>query len=399
MSKYLVCSLALAALGSAWIGCSGDDAAAPTSSAGPGPGSGGSGATGGAGAGPGGGGSGGAAPCLDAAEHQAVFTIAEPSLCVVAKYDAPFAMGYSIVPSWGYHDGPLTMVQSASPVDEVTLTRWAAPSGAQGSLSSMATVGPVDLSINETTLFMNPAAVDLPFGSWTLVGWAELGSPDGEAILLSNAIPANRYLVAGLYTAVGVADGNGGARLLHQSLTGLEDSMALPTVALWATDICGNAPCGSSVELVADGDASGVVALDSDGNLFATFPTLASDTQVLHGFSGSTVAPGAVATTGDVLFTIAGSGTALAALAPTADGPGLVLLQTFDGMTFMAEDVVAQRYSVAGSSVTPSGTPTPALTMTVAGTAVNLMTDDAGRLWLAVDVDTSTSTFFVLDRR
>jgi hypothetical protein len=36
--------------------------------------------------------------------------------------------------------------------------------------------------------------------------------------------------------------------------------------------------------------------------------------------------------------------------------------------------------------------------MTVPGTPANLMRDDLGRIWLAVDSDVAESTYFVLER-
>jgi hypothetical protein len=150
---------------------------------------------------------------------------------------------------------------------------------------------------------------------------------------------------------------------------------------------------------VSDGNASGVVAVDQDGTVLSTFVDLAADTQTARGFAASTIAPTSVATSGDVLFTIPGSGTALAATAPDGNHPGLLLLQTFDSTTFMSEDILVQPYTVAGDTVAAVGTPTTALSMTVPGTVANLLRDDLGRIWVAVDSDVAESTFFVLQRR
>jgi hypothetical protein len=132
--------------------------------------------------------------------------------------------------------------------------------------------------------------------------------------------------------------------------------------------------------------------------LFTPFPDLAGGTQTLRAFAGAEIAPTAAATPGTVIFTTSGSGTALAAMAPAGDAPGVVFLQVFNGQTFMAEDVMAHDYGVAGGTVTPSGQLATALTMATAGTAVNLMTDADGRLWVAVDTGTDEVTFYVLAR-
>ncbi len=362
-----------------------------------GTGAGGSGAGGMAGMG-GTGGAGGVVTCLDSSEHTDQFAIDEPGLCLVGKHTAPFTMGYSIVPSWGHHGGPLTMVQSTSPVDEITLTRWAVPTTPTGPLTVAETVGPIDLDINQQTLFMNGSAVDLPTNGWTFVGWAAFGATDGEAIMLDQATVATRYNVAGLFAGVGVDDGAGTGRLLHSALTPLDAPTATDGAGLYAADICaGPTPCGEhSVAL--GGDANGPVALDRDGTLFTTFPDLAGGTQTLRAFAGSEIAPAAAATPGTEIFTTSGSGTALAAMAPAGDAPGVVFLQVFNGQTFMAEDVMAHDYAVAGGTVTPSGQLTGALTMATAGTAVNLMTDGDGRLWVAIDTGTDEVTFYVLAR-
>ena len=70
----------------------------------------------------------------------------------------------------------------------------------------------------------------------------------------------------------------------------------------------------------------------------------------------------------------------------------------FNGQTFMTENVMSHDYQVAQGAVAGSGTLTAALTMTTAGTAVNLMTDGEGRLWVAIDSDTEEVTFFVVGR-
>ncbi len=362
-------------------------------------GTGGTGGSGGSVGGSGGSaGGGGAVTCLDSAEHSDQFTIEEPGLCLQAKHEAPFAMGYSIVPSWGRHGGPLTLVQSVSPLDEITLTRWSVPTTATGALTVAETVGPIDLNINQQSLFMNGCAVDLPTSSWTFVGWSAYGTPDGEAIMLDGATVATRWDVAGLYAGAGVDDGAGTSRLLHSSFTPLGAPTATGAAGLYGADICsGPTLCGEQA-MHLGGDATGPVVLDGDGNLFTTFPDLGGGTQALRGFAAAEIAPSATASAGTEIFSTSGSGTALAALAPRGDAPGVVFLQTFNGQTFQAEDVMGHDYEVAQDVVAGSGTLATALTMTTPGTAVHLMSDPLGRLWVAIDTDTAEVTFYVLGR-
>jgi hypothetical protein len=400
----LVASAALAAL-IITTGCGDDETGltttttTSTSTTTSGTGGTGAGGSGGGAAGMGGtGGQGGVATCLPSSEHSDQFAIDEPGLCLVGKHTAPFAMGYSIVPTWGRHDGPLTMVQSLSPVDTITLFRWALPATPTGPLTLSETEGPIDLAINQPSLFMNGAAVDLPSHSWTFVGWAAYGSTAGEAIMVDQAAVAARWNVAGLFAGVGVDDGAGAGRLLHSGLTPLDAPTAADGSGLYAADLCaGPTLCGEhSVAL--GGDATGPVVLDQDGNLFTTFPDLGDGSQKLRGFTSAEIAPAAAATPGAEIFTTSGSGTALAALAPAGDAPGVVFLQVFNGQTFLAENVIARDYDVTGGALTPNGPVATALTMVTAGTAVNLMTDGNGKLWVAIDTGTDEVTFYVLAR-
>src|SRR5690606_1669244 len=109
-------------------GCS-DDETTPgpaTTSAAGGNGAGGAGS---GGALQGGGGSGGgSSSCLASSSHADAFTFEADGLCVVARYEAPFAVASYAPPTWGRHSGPMTLVQGfagADPADEITLTRWA----------------------------------------------------------------------------------------------------------------------------------------------------------------------------------------------------------------------------------------------------------------------------------
>ena len=384
-------------------GCDDDDPSNPTTTTTQGVGGNGSGGSGSGATGPGAGG-GGASTCLPASEHEAVFSIADPSLCVVASYRAALRVGLdpntfqSIVPTWGRHDGPLTMEQTldnGTPQNEIRLARWMVPGSSSGDFADPMIEGPITPSATATNPFINPAAVDLPFSNWTAVGWASFGQPDGEAIMLSGTTVAQSFPVAGLYSLAGTDP-----RIFHASLTGFEDPMAAPSVGVYATDICGMAPCAASVLLHAEGDASGPVALDQDDNLFALLPDLALGEQALRAWEATTIAPQRAAAAGDELSTLPGSGFTLAAIAPIEGSAGYVFLQPFDGTTFELGDVMRQRYRIEGTTVVAEGALAAALTLTTAGAEVTLMSAPDHRLWVATVTSESPveSTFFVVAR-
>ena len=90
---------------------------------------------------------------MAASEHEGVFTLDVPELCLVAKYDAPFAAASYAPPTWGRHGGPLTLAQAyngPTPTDELTLTRWAVPTEATGTLTTMEVVGPFNAGVTAT---------------------------------------------------------------------------------------------------------------------------------------------------------------------------------------------------------------------------------------------------------
>ncbi|HZO13391.1 MAG TPA: hypothetical protein VFB62_09025, partial [Polyangiaceae bacterium] len=365
MKQFLFACVTLAL----FVGCDDDETSNPTTTTttsavgGNGSGGSGSGATG-----PGAGG-GGASVCLPASEHEAIFTIADPSLCVVATYRAALRVGLdpntfqSIVPSWGRHDGPLTMEQTfdnGTPQNEIVLSRWMVP-GSGGDFGDPMIEGPIAPSATATNPFINPVAADLPFSNWTAVGWASFGQSDGEAIMLSGTTVAQRFSVAGLYAMAGT-----NPRIFHASLTGFEDAMATPSAGVYATDICGMAPCAASILLHAQGDASGPVALDQDDNLFALLPDIALGEQALRAWEASSIAPQRAAQAGDELATLPGSGSSLAAIAPIEGSAGYVFMQPFDGTTFELGDVMRQRYRIEGTTVVAEGALAVALTLTTA---------------------------------
>ena len=378
-----------------------------TGHGGQGNGSNGGGGAGGQGGATGGGGSGGQGQggCLDPSIHASAFTLDETSLCVVAAYDIPLHLGFdfttfvSIVPSWGRQDGPLTMVQTydaGTPIDEITLTRWQAPSGSSGPLAASDTVGPLTLGTSDPNPYLNPAAVDLPLLGWTAVGWASFGGTAGQLLLLSGATVDQVWPVEGMFAVTGVSAG--GDRLVLSALSPL-DAPGAGAAGLYYADVCaGPVLCGGAAATTG-GDASGVISTDAAGNLFATFPDIGGGSQTVYGYHPSEIAPGVDAQgAGTQVLSTSGSGTALAALAPSADDDGYLLLQPFDGVNFVNLDVVVQRYSASADAVSAVGSATTALTMTTPGTEVTLMADDADQVWVGVADGDGSSTFYVVAR-
>src|SRR5690606_14523186 len=153
----------------------------------------GAGGTGAGGAGTGGlEGGGGATSCLPASSHTDVFTLAA-DLCVVATYEAPFAVASYAPPSWGRHDGPMTLVQAfagADPADEITLTRWGVPAEG-GALSVTETVGPLGVGASPMAYFAS-IATDLPGTPWTVVAYADTTFA-GELVALDGDTVADRW--------------------------------------------------------------------------------------------------------------------------------------------------------------------------------------------------------------
>ena len=384
----------------ALLGC-GDGLGEPTPGTG---GNGGKGATtggGGTGAGGSSAGGNGAGGCLSSSEHDAVFSIDIDGMCLVAKYDIGLHLGLDpntytlVVPRWGRHGGPLTIEQAYAnglPTDEVTLKRWALPAEPTGTAYVQEQIGPLSLGASESSPYLNPAAIDLPFNDWTIVAYDVFNQPAGEAFALDGSTIEQTFDVNGMFSAVGVSSGNTN-RILHASGSPLA-SPGTDSKGLYAAEICSGATACNPVTVHEEGDVGGPLTLDADGNLFAVFPNLANTTQTVRGFSAAEVAPMATATAGNELATLAGSGIALAALAPGSSGEGIVLFQALDD-SFTLQDPVAQRFTVSGDQVLPEGVPVTAFTMAVAGTEITLMSDDQDRLWVGVANGVDSSLYVI----
>ncbi|KYF92063.1 hypothetical protein BE18_07835, partial [Sorangium cellulosum] len=111
------------------------------------------------------------------------------------------------------------------------------------------------------------------------------------------------------------------------------------------------------------------------------------------------IARGAGSTEGDVLFSLPGSGTSLAALAPEQGAPGLVVFQPSDPATYEALAPVAVATSDDGGRMRAEGAPAPLVELATAGTLLSLFTDDANRLWIGGPLPDGGFLFAVAVRR
>jgi hypothetical protein len=358
---------------------------------------GGAGATGGGGEG----GGAGASPCLPASAHEALFTIADPAYCAVALYESPLELGYSVVPTWGRHGGLLTMIAHAT--GDVTISRWQTPEGSGGALVEETENVPGAVAPQG---FASAQIVDLPFFGWSVLGWSG-AFPDtqGELVLVEDGAVAARFDVNGLFSLATLAGSEPDTgRVFYSGLSAVEEPAGAKN-GLYLTEACGTdaSPTLATTQsqgcfgglLEGWGDASGPIALDADGNLFAVHASF-DGTQEAKGWAAAQLAPGVMISPGASTFMMPGFGGPLAALAPAAPHAGALLFQPSDPTTFEPLDVVVQSYSVGAGGVTPAGSPTPLLDVP-AGVAVALVADDQHRVWVGVPTAEGT-TFVVLAR-
>jgi hypothetical protein len=329
-----------------------------------------------------------------------MFTIDDAAFCAVAVYTADEAL--SSQPSWGSHDGPLTMVADAMG-GGVTLERWTAPAGAMGMLTKTTTHVAAGVP---SGAYLNAQANDLPFFAWTAISWTGPGTTTtGPIALIAGGAVATTYTANGPYWLAGVSGGASPGRLLFTGLSPLGTPMT-DTNGLYAADACSapmpelgaGAGCAASQLIDAWNEDSGPIALDKNGNALVVLTSATAGTQEARGYAAAQIARGAPAVTGATLFTVDGYSGSLAALAPTAGAPGLVVFEPFDAATFFALDVIQQGYTVTGDVVAASGTPATLLTVpTMMMTGPSFMTDATDRLWVAV-TGTATTTYVVLQR-
>ena len=360
-------------------------------------------ASGGAGGQPAGGAGGqsvGGAPgaCLDPSMFSSNFAIADSSFCAVALYAAPESIAYQ-VPTWGSHGGPL-VVQPATGTG-ATLERWTAPTtGTTGTMTVQTTT--VAAALPAST-FLGAQALDLTFFGWTAISWTN-PFPDstGQFEMVASGAVATSYMLNGPYGVAAVPAASSLGRLLYTGLSPL-GVPATSVAGLYAADACSSpaqalgtgTDCSASALVAAWGDSTGPIVTDSNGDAFAVMPTIATGMQEARGFLASSIARGAAATAGVSLFTMTGSAVALAALAPSAGDPGLVIFQP-DDSSFTPIDVVEQKFTTSNGLVA-MGTPTKLLSV-ASGQGLSFLVDGSQRLWVAVSGASST-TYIVLARQ
>ncbi|WP_437605980.1 hypothetical protein WMF20_33700 [Sorangium sp. So ce834] len=340
--------------------------------------------------------------CLDARSHGAPFSLVDPAWCAVAVYTTDEEIGFASV-TWGRHGGPMFARSDAGGAAEIV--RLTPPEGADGELAAASTT--IDAGVPDGA-FLGAQAVDLPFFGWTALSWTS-AFPDtlGEVILIEDRAVravAERYEVNGFFAAAAVE-----GRLLYTGLSPLGDPAAGAN-GLYAADRCGaagqdarlvpegDASCAAPAAVAAWGDSSGPVAADLRGNVVAVLPS-ADGTQEARGFATEAIARGAGPTEGDVLFSLPGSGTSLAALAPEQGAPGVVVFQPSDPATYEALAPVAVATSDDGGRVRAEGSPAPLVELATAGTQLSLFTDDANRLWIGGPLPDGGFLFAVAVRR
>jgi hypothetical protein len=264
-------------------------------------------------------------------------------------------------------------------------------------LASIATALPA-------STFLGAQALDLPFFGWTAISWTN-PYPDSTGqfeMYTADSIHAH-YTVNAPYAVAAVPAASSLGRLLYTGLSPL----GAPTTSvpgLYAADACASpsealgagTDCSASALVAAWGDSAGPVVTDAKGDAFAVMTSFANGTQEARGFAAASVARGATATPGVMLFSMAGFAGSLAALAPSGSVPGLVVFQPFDSTTFAALDVVEQKFTTT-SGLVAMGTPTKLLTV-APGQGLSLLVDGSERLWVAVSASSSTK-YVVLARQ
>jgi hypothetical protein len=343
------------------------------------------------------GGAGGQA-CLAPSTFSSSFTIADSSFCAVAIYTAPESIGFQ-APTWGSQGGPLLVQQGTG--TGVTLERWTAPAGTTGTMTVQTTSVAAALP---TGNFLGGQALDLPFFGWTAISWTATDATGQFEMIASGAI-ATTYTANGPYSAGAVAAASSLGRFFYSGLSPL-GMPTLDTNGLYAADAC-SAPaqalgtgtgCTAPALVAAWGEASGPVATDSNGDVFAVLSSFTAGNQEARGFLASSVARGAAATTGVTLFTMGGYASSLAALSPTATASGLVVFQAIDSTTNAPQDVIEQKFTTS-TSLAAMGTPTTMLSVPSGQTqGLSFMVDGSQRLWVAVN-GTASTTYVVLARQ
>lgn len=369
-------------------------------------GNGGEATEGGGGAGVGGsGGSGGEAPlaCLNVAPS--FFTVEGDDLCIVQTFTAEGLdlPSYGTTPSWGAHGGPLTTSVNAANTS-LTLSRWSfdrrSTDGQSGSTLTKA----------DTTVPLTGVPADAFFGGLAVesdatgatcaddhvvsVAWSGGDfTTQGALVTVTPAGDAESVTATGVFGMAGI-----GPSVFY---TGLSE-VGGPTNAVVGLYAASSTACdaglGTSGAVETGwGLATGPVASDSEGNLFAILTDYVTGQQAIHGYAADDVVAGG-AITGVELAELEGYGDAFAVVAPDGSEPGLLVLQPNAGKDGFNQDVVAIEYSSAGGALT-AGLSKTLLTLGEEDKNLTLMTDDQGHLWVGeTNAEGTSTTFYVLAR-
>jgi hypothetical protein len=354
-------------------------------------------ATGGSGGGGGPSGAGGTGGSPGGCTVAPEFTVEHPDYCVLERWTAPgFTIApFSSSPSWGRHDGLLTVEATSS---DVVLTRW--NKGDAGSLVGTTSTAPLvgvpadaffgGLAVDfESLAGASCRALPMTAIAWTGASFTE----DGEIVTIGDELASENVTATGVF---GVA--SAGGRLFYTGLSApggpTTDDLAL--YAAEATE-CSLTLTDGGVADAAFGNAAGPVVADEDGNLFAIMTDFLAGTQSIRGYRAQAVS-GALPFVGPALLgTFTGFGDALAALRPRDGHPGLVVLQP-NGADGLHGDVLAVEYTTAGGSLQP-GAASTFLALSTPDQNLTLVVGD-DQLWVgATSGDPPTTTFSVVGRR
>lgn len=334
-----------------------------------------------------GGGEGGGNGCLPASATADYFTIDDPTLCAVGTYTAPGLPldSYGTTPSWGFHGGPLTIVGTDT---MLTIRRWTVPTDGT-ELTFADTTVPVTV---DAGAFWGPQAIDFAPGVAVATWSAPFPSPGGGLIRIEDSAVVQAD-VTGVF-GIGASQG----RLLYSGLSEVGTSMA-GTNALYGAAVT---PSAITTDGMIDdwGTASGPIAVDEQGYVFAGMTDFGSGDQELRGFDVDDVQPKNPPVVGVTLATLPGYGDAMAAIVASGQNPGLLLFQGNDATTSAHLDVIGIPYAIENGVVVSAGQPTTVLTLADADKNLTLMTDDSGRIWVGATSETTPTdgVFFVLDR-
>jgi hypothetical protein len=344
------------------------------------------------------GGGGGEAPlaCMNIAPE--FFTVEGDDLCIVQTFTAEGLdlPSYGTTPSWGAHGGPLTASVDAANTS-LTLSRWSKSGMTLTKADTAIPLAGVPADAFFGGLAVESEATGAACSDDHVVSVAWSGgdfTTEGAIVTVTPAGDAESVTATGVFGMASI-----GASVFY---TGLSE-VGGPTnavVGLYAaeTATCDAGLATSGAIETGWGLATGPVARDAEGNLFAILTDYVTGQQLIHGYAGDDlIAGGPIA--GVELAELEGFGDSFAVVAPDGAEPGLLILQPNAGKDFFNQDIVAVEYSSAGGALT-AGLSKTLLTLTEEDKNVTLMTDAVGHLWVGVTTpgETPVTTFYVMAR-